>query len=84
MELLVVGEGATGLNLSLLVAIGEGNGAHLTDDILTLSMMRSKRGWGWCGFVVLPAGREWNENKCRKGECQMVKACFHSACYYYC
>jgi len=35
---------------------------HLADDVLTLSGLWVGRCGG--GFVVLPAGREWDEEEC--------------------
>ena len=52
---------------AVLVKKRDRHGMYLADDVLTLSRLRVGR--CGCGFVVLPAGREWDEEECHEGEC---------------
>ena len=70
--MLVVGGDDARPGLTLFVVIGEGNGMHLADDVLTLSGLRVGR----CG-LILPAGGKWDEEECREGKRYGAKEWFH-------
>ena len=60
---------------AVLVKKRDRHGMHLADDVLTLRRLRVGR--CGCGLVVLPAGREWNKEEYREGECQGAKEWSH-------
>ena len=64
--MLIKAECQTAIDLTLLVEVDYGDEMYLADDVLTLSRLRVGR-CGY-GFVVLPAGGEWNEEECREGK----------------